>query len=62
MPDKQKPKQVKLLGEKKAEELWAVLSGQIGSWGDTLRAMMIATLLLNCAAITMLAIVLLRTQ
>lgn len=62
MADKQKPKRVKLLGEKKAEELWAMLSGQIGGWGDKLQALMVATLMMNCAAITMLVIVLLRTR
>lgn len=60
MTDGQKPKRVKLLGEKKAEELWATLSGQIGSWGDTLRAMMIATLLMNGISITLLLIALIR--
>ncbi len=62
MTDGQKPKRVKLLGKEKAEELWATLSGQVGAWGDRLQALMIATLLLNCAAITMLVIVLLLTR
>ena len=60
MTDGQKPKRVKLLGKEKAEELWATLSGQIGSWGDTLRAMMIATLLMNGISIALLLIALIR--